>query len=133
MMVVVGIDVHKATHTAVAVNDVGRQLGCKTVPATDEGHRQLLAWALHHWGKAELRFAVEDCRAVSTRLERALLGAGQGVVRVPPHLMADHVNRCVPGENPIPSTPSRSAASPCVNRICPPRHMTGSHAISSSW
>jgi len=35
-----------------------------------------------------LRFAVEDCRHVSTRLERALLGAGQAVVRVPPKLMA---------------------------------------------
>jgi transposase len=88
MMVVVGIDVHKATHTAVAVDEVGRQLGCKTVPATDAGHRQLLAWALQHWAKTNLRFAVEDCRAVSTRLERALLGAGQTVVRVPPHLMA---------------------------------------------
>jgi transposase len=37
----------------------------------------------------EVRFAVEDCRHVSTRLERALLAAGQMVVRVPPKLMAN--------------------------------------------
>jgi transposase len=88
MMVVLSIDVHKATHTAVAVDEVGCQLATTTVPATDAGHRQLLAWALHHWPNCELRFAVQDCRAVSTRLERALLAAGQSVVRVPPHLMA---------------------------------------------
>jgi transposase len=33
-------------------------------------------------------WAVEDCRHVSTRLERALLAAGETVVRVPPKLMA---------------------------------------------
>jgi hypothetical protein len=49
MMVVLGIDVHKATHTAVAVDEVGRELGSKTVQATDAGHRQLLAWALKQW------------------------------------------------------------------------------------
>jgi transposase len=89
MMVVLGIDVHKATHTAVAIDQVGRQLDQKTVRATDAGHRQLLTWALSQWAEADLRFAVEDCRAVSTRLERALLSAGQSVVRVPPKLMAN--------------------------------------------
>lgn len=33
-------------------------------------------------------WAVEDCRHVSGRLERALLAAGEAVVRVPPKLMA---------------------------------------------
>jgi transposase len=88
MMLVIGIDVHKATHTAVAVDQVGRQLDQKTVRATDAGHRQLLVWALRLQPEAELRFAVEDCRTVSGRLERALLAAGQTVLRVAPHLMA---------------------------------------------
>lgn len=88
MVVVLGIDVHKSTHTAVAVDEVGRELGEKTVRATDAGHRQLLRWALRNSSDAELMFAVEDCRHVSTRLERALLTAGQTVVRVPPKLMA---------------------------------------------
>jgi transposase len=89
MVLVVGVDVHKGTHTAVVVDAVGRELGQRTVPATDAGHRQLLGWVLRGWPDAAgLRFAVEDCRHVSTRLERALLGAGQVVVRVPPKLMA---------------------------------------------
>jgi transposase len=88
MMVVLGIDVHKGTHTAGAVDEVGRELACATVRATDAGHRQLLRWARRCWPQAQLRFAVEDCRQVSTRLERALLAAGQQVVRVPPKLMA---------------------------------------------
>ena len=88
MVVVLGIDVHKGTHTAVAVDEVGRELDQRTVRATDAGHRQLLRWALRAWPEVELRFAVEDCRHVSTRLERALLAAGQMVVRVPPKLMA---------------------------------------------
>jgi transposase len=84
MVVLLGIDVHKGTHTAVAVDEVGQCV----VAATDGGHRQLLGWALSRWSGDRLRFAVEDCRQVSTRLERTLLGAGQTVVRVPPKLTA---------------------------------------------
>ena len=42
-MVVVGADVHKQTHTFVAVDEVGRQVGQLTVKATSEGHAK--AWA----------------------------------------------------------------------------------------
>ncbi len=46
MVVTVGIDVHKKTHCAVAVDEAGRQVGKPmTVRATDAGHRQLLRWA----------------------------------------------------------------------------------------
>ncbi|WP_439382797.1 IS110 family transposase [Amycolatopsis lexingtonensis] len=88
VVVVLGIDVHNNTHTAVAVDEVGRKLGKQTVRATDSGHRQLLRRALRNWPEAEVVFAVEDCRHVSTRLERALLAAGQAVVRAPPKLTA---------------------------------------------
>ena len=88
MVVLLGIDVHKATHTAVAVDEVGQKIGQCVVAATDGGHRQLLGWALSRWSGDRLRLAVEDCRQVSTRLERTLLGAGQTVVRVPPKLTA---------------------------------------------
>jgi len=37
-MVVVGADVHKRSHTFVAVDEVGRMLGEKTVTATSAGH-----------------------------------------------------------------------------------------------
>lgn len=89
MVVTVGIDVHKGTHCAVAVDEAGRQLGKPlTVRAMDPGHLQLLQWATRMADGVEPVFAVEDCRHVSTRLERALLGAGATVKRVPPKLMA---------------------------------------------
>ena len=87
-MLVVGIDVHKKSHTAVAVDQVGMKLGEVVVPATDAGHRQLLGWVRRRFGHAPDRWAVEDCRHLTGRLERALLGAGEEVVRVPPKLMA---------------------------------------------
>ena len=37
-MVIVGVDAHKRTHTLVAVDEVGRKLGERTVSATREGH-----------------------------------------------------------------------------------------------
>lgn len=87
MVVMLGVDVHKDTHTVVAADQVGRRLGERTVRATDAGHRQLVGWARREFA-GERVWAVEDCRHVSTRLERALLAAGERVVRVPPKLMA---------------------------------------------
>jgi transposase len=87
-MVTVGVDVHKQTHTAVGADEVGRQLATRTVRATDAGHLELLRWAHRSWPGEPVTFAIEDCRHVSTRLERALLAAGCRVVRVPPKLMA---------------------------------------------
>jgi transposase len=86
-MVVVGADVHKRTHTFVAVDQVGKKLGEKVVSATSSGHCQALRWARERFGE-EVVWAIEDCRHLSARLERDLLSAGQQVVRVPPKLMA---------------------------------------------
>ena len=86
-MVVVGADVHKRSHTFVAVDEVGRKLGEKTVKATTEGHHVALMWARDQFG-VELTWGIEDCRNMSALLERDLLGAGQAVVRVPTKLMA---------------------------------------------
>jgi transposase len=85
-MVILGIDAHKRSHTVVAVDDGGRQLAVKTVPATTPGHLVLWEWA-KGFGVARC-WAVEDCRHVSRRLERDLLGAGEQITRVPPKLMA---------------------------------------------
>jgi transposase len=36
-MVTIGVDAHKRTHTFVAVDDVGKKLAERTLPATSEG------------------------------------------------------------------------------------------------
>ena len=82
-MIVIGVDVHKHSLTAVAVDEAGRMLDERTVTAADG---ELLAWA----GRLdeERLWALEDCRQLTRWLERQLLGAGEELVRVPPKLMA---------------------------------------------
>jgi transposase len=84
-MVVIGIDAHKRTYTAVAVDALGRQLDALTVLSTSDGHIALVEWA-SAW--EERVFALEDCRHLTRRLERDLLRAGEEVRRVPTRLMA---------------------------------------------
>lgn len=87
-MIVIGVDAHKDSHTAVAVNaGTAIKLAETTVPARDHGHQELLQWA----GGLDVErvWAIEDCRHVSGRLERALLEHGEHVVRVPPKMMAN--------------------------------------------
>ena len=86
-MVIVGIDAHKRTHTAVAIDEAGRKLGqMTTTTTTTQANLELVRWA-DRFG-TERRFAVEDCRHLSRRLEADLLAAGEQIVRVPPKLMA---------------------------------------------
>jgi len=86
-MVIVGIDAHKRTHTAVAIDGRGRELGSKTTKTTTTAaHLELVRWA-ERFGP-EREWAVEDCRHLSRRLEADLLAAGERIRRVPPKLMA---------------------------------------------
>ena len=85
-MVTIGADLHKRSHTVVAVDEHGRKLAERTVRATPAGHLELLRWARERFD--ERTWALEDCRHLSRRLERDLLPAGETVVRVPPKLMA---------------------------------------------
>jgi transposase len=84
-MVSIGGDSHKRTHTFVVVDELGRKLAEKTLPATTDGHLDALAWA-QRW--PERTWALEDCRHLTRRLESELLTAGESVMRVPTALMA---------------------------------------------
>lgn len=87
-MIVVGIDPHKQTHTAVAIEGVtGQVVGELTVRARTPGFERLLEWA--RGLDTERRFAVEDGRHVSGHLERHLIARGEGSVRVPPRMMGE--------------------------------------------
>jgi transposase len=85
-MLVIGIDAHKRSHTAVRIDDNGRLLATKTVGTTTQDHLRLVKWAGETDG--ERLWAIEDCRHLTRRLERDLIAAGESVVRVPPKLMA---------------------------------------------
>jgi transposase len=86
-VIVIGIDPHMKSHTAVALDAAsGRCLGQTTVGSDAAGCEALAAWA-RRLGDERL-IALEDCRHVSARLERQLLPHGERLVRVPPKLMA---------------------------------------------
>ena len=80
-MIVIGLDVHKQSVTAVAVDEAGRPLAERVIPV---GSDELLGWATELDGKR--LWAVEDCRQLTGWLERQLLGVGEELVRVPPKL-----------------------------------------------
>lgn len=84
-MIVIGIDSHKRTHTAVAADGNGRKLAEVTVTTTSAGHLDLVRWAARLPGH---RFALEDTRHLSRRLAGDLLRAGEAVTWVPTRLMA---------------------------------------------
>ena len=71
-MIVIGVDVHKHSLTAVAVDEVGRQLDALETSDAVE----LVGWAMRV-GRGRL-WAVEDCRHVTRGLERTLLQPASG-------------------------------------------------------
>lgn len=89
-MVMIGTDSHKRTHTVVALDELGRRLGIKTVRTNSDGHLALVEWSAQFadHDTEGVQFALEDCRHLTRRLESDLLAAGQRVVRVPTRLMA---------------------------------------------
>ena len=86
-MIVIGVDAHRDTHTAAAINaQTASLIEDRTRPAREHGHRELLAWAAGL--DTERTWALEDARNMSGALERFLLEHGERCLRVPPKLMA---------------------------------------------
>ena len=110
-MIVIGVDVHKHSLTAVAVDEVGRPLAERSGPVDDE----LVAWARSLGGET-LLWALEDCRHVTRGLEQALLSAGEGLVRVPPRLTGPERRRGRRAASRTRSTRSPSLAPRCASR-----------------
>jgi transposase len=86
-MVTIGVDPHKDTHSAAAVDPVGQELAKTTKPARIDGFDELLDWG-RNFQDPERAWVIEDCRHVSGRFERFLLDHGETVIRLPPILMA---------------------------------------------
>ena len=85
-MIVIGVDTHKRTHTAVAVAAGTGELSSElTAQALSPGFAEMLRWAKNLDG--ERIWAIEDCRHVSGGLERFLIARGERAVRVAPKLM----------------------------------------------
>src|SRR4029450_11880061 len=70
MPVTIGVDPHKASHTAAVLDEHGQLLGRQRIPATLEGYRALRAWA-GCW--PQRRWAVEGAHGVGRAIAQALV------------------------------------------------------------
>ncbi len=77
--VAIGVDTHKRTHTAVALDRVGVQLASCEVEATSAGYAQLLAWASE---LGEPAFALEGTGSYGAGLASLLVAVGLPVCEV---------------------------------------------------
>jgi hypothetical protein len=128
MVVVLGIDVHKDSHTAVAVDAVGHEVGQRRVIGSCcEGRcAHSTAWSCGSRSRTA-------GMSVSTRLERALLAAGQQVVRVPPGRWPGHGLCRARVESPIRLTRWPPPGPCCASLTYRSLPMTGCHGRSSCW
>ena len=110
-MIVIGVDVHKRSVTAVAVDEAGRLLGERIVQVASD---ELLASAASL--AEEGLWALEDGRRLPRWLERQLLAAAEELVRVPRKLMAPERRARGAAASRIQSMRSRSRGPLCANR-----------------
>ena len=85
MAVMIGIDPHKGSHTAVVIGPSEEPLGKKRIRACPEQARQLLAWAAA-W--PERTWAVEGATGLGQMLAQQLAAAGEQVLDIQPKLAA---------------------------------------------
>ena len=85
MAVMIGIDPHKGSHTAVAVGAAEEPLGKLRVRACPDQAGKLVAWA-QAW--PERTWAVEGARGLGRLLAQQLVAAGERVLDVQPKLAA---------------------------------------------
>jgi hypothetical protein len=116
MPVTIGVDPHKASHTAAALDERGRLLDQRCIPATLDGYQQLRQWA----GRWPQRcWAVEGAHGVGRALAQRLVGDGEHVLDVPAKLAA-RCGCCRSGmvARATPSTRSRWRSPPVALRSC---------------
>jgi transposase len=80
MSVIIGVDPHKATHTAVAIDRSEAELARARVRATRTQVPQLLRWAEP---LGERRWAIESAGGLGYLVAQQLVAAGETVVDVP--------------------------------------------------
>src|SRR5262245_10756743 len=86
MLVTIGIDPHKSTHTAAAVDCDELPIARLTVPASRCQMDRLLAWAEPL--DDDRVWAIESAAGLGRLLAQQLVAAGERVIDVPPTLAA---------------------------------------------
>ena len=85
MGVIIGVDPHKASHTAIAIDDNEKVLGELRVRSATGQAERLIGWAESFGDRI---WAVEGAGGVGYLLAQQLVAAGEHVVDVQPKLAA---------------------------------------------
>jgi transposase len=85
MPVMIGVDPHKASHTAAALDEHGQLLDRQRIPATPDGYRLLRQWAVR-W--PDRCWAVEGAHGIGRAVAQRLVSDGEQVLDVPAKLAA---------------------------------------------
>jgi hypothetical protein len=121
-VITIGIDPHKRSLTAAALDSHSQLLGQLRLPASAQAGQQLLAWAAT-W--PQRRWAVEGASGLGRPIAQLLIAAGEPVVDVP--ATSPPPPACSPPAAPARPTwlmPARSPRPPSTTGSCaqsPPR------------
>lgn len=86
MEVAIGVDSHKASLAAAAVDPLGRVIGAQEFPNSPEGHEALLGWVRRH--DPDRRIGIECSLSYGAAATRVLLAHREDVREVPSSLTA---------------------------------------------
>jgi hypothetical protein len=76
--VIIGIDTHKATHVAVAIDMQGTRLAVLSIPTNPKGYLELERWS-RSLGNVRA-FGIEGTGSYGAGLSRSLLAQGHNVI-----------------------------------------------------
>jgi hypothetical protein len=124
--VMIGVDPHKGSHTAVAISSAEQALGRLRVKACPDQAGQLLTWA-HAW--PQRTWAVEGAAGLGRLLAQQLVAAGERVLDVPPKL-ASRVRLLESGDvNKNDPNDARSVANAALRSRIPRLVAADDHAV----
>src|SRR5437016_6078402 len=129
--VMIGVDPHKGSHTAVAIGAAEEPLGELRVRASAAQAERLMAWAAA-W--PERTWAVEGARGLGHLLAQQLIAAGERVLDVQPKLGARVRLLASGGTNKNDPNDARSVAIAALrSAACPEVQPDGQAAVLKVW
>jgi transposase len=93
----VGVDSHRSTLAAAAIDPIGRVLGVLEVDNDPRGHQGLLDWSRQLQG--QVRIGIESSGNYGACLARTLIAEGEDVYEVPPNLSHREARRRARGKS----------------------------------
>jgi len=78
--IIIGVDTHKSTHVAVAINEQGARLAAISVPANPKGYKELRNWS-QSMGTVQA-FGIEGTGSYGAGLSRYLMSLNHNVIEV---------------------------------------------------